>query len=612
MNPLSTTCNPSSPPSKSGRWSTLAEWALYAVLTLLMLHHTWLTWPDLYVDFGRELYNAWSISVGEWPYRDIAHYSGPLSMCVNGVFFALAGVSMHGLFVLNFAVWVGIVWALWRILRRIASTGARMTAISLFILLMSFSRLTGNGNYNYLAPYAHELTHGLLFCLLAILTTNRAFLADRRTARAWLAGAGTLLGLATLTKPEMALAGWMGVLAGIGPQAFGPGPARSSRALGDAAVVGTAALLMVGGAVAGLSLAMPVSVALDGVTLPWRNLFNPQVTQLPYFKLFMGTNDTACSLRHMVPLTALFLGGAGMAWILDQYRLRRWVWTAAGAMAIAATWAVFRSVDSSDFARPLPLFAGLATLSSGLRLWRRCHGPAADSTADRLRWTFGVFSLALLLKILLYARIWHYGFVLAAPAMTLVVTWALDDGPRRWFMRPSVRGLWRILVIGVLLFFGASEWRASNRNLQQLTYSLGQGGDRYRTDTNAAFFDAFLAHARETMPAGSTLSVLPEGAMLNYLLRIPSSVPYTILMPPEVFTFGESSMLEAFRRSPPDFFLLLHKDTSEFGFRFFGRDYGVSLMAWIRTAYEPIWALGSTPLQTEAGGLLLLRRRDAL
>lgn len=610
MNPLLTTCNPSSPPSKSGRCSTLAEWGVYVLLSAWMLHHTWLTWPDLYVDFGREIYNAWRVSEGELPFRDIAHYSGPLSMCFNGAFFRLAGVSMHRLFALNFAVWLGILWAFWRILSRIASPGARMAAISLFILLMSFSRLTGNGNYNYLAPYAHELTHGLLLGLLALLAANRTFVANRRTARGWLAASGGLLGLATLTKPEMALAGWLGVLAGIGAQAFGPGPARPWRALGDAAVVVAAALLVVAGAVAGLSLAMPVSVALDGVTLPWRNLFNAQVTQLPFFKFFMGTNDIAGSLGHMVPLTVLFLGCAGMGWALDHYRLRRWVWGGAGAMALAATWTVFRNVDSSNFVRPLPLFAGLATLSSGLRLWRRRHAPDANPIAERLQWMFGVFSLTLMLKILLFARIWHYGFVLAAPAMLLTVAWALDGLPRRCFMRPSIRGLWRVLVIGVLLFFGASVWRAGNRNLRQLTYPLSQGGDRYYTDSNAAFFDAFLAHARETLPSDSTLSVLPEGAMLNYLLRIPSPVPYAVLMPPEVFTYGESTILKAFRKAPPDYVLLLHKDTSEFGYRFFGIHYGVSFLHWLLADYEAVWRLGPTPLQADAGGLLLLRRQD--
>lgn len=308
--------------------------------------------------------------------------------------------------------------------------------------------------------------------------------------------------------------------------------------------------------------------------------------------------------------------------MLDRSRPHKSIWAAAGVVVFAVAWGVCRQVDSSQFARPLPLFAGLATAVSGLRLWRkrrnRHAGAPSSRTADaaahieQLRWMLGVFSLALLLKIILFARIWHYGFVLAAPAMLWVVAWSLDDLPRTLFLRAPIRWGWRLLVIGVLIFFGFLEWIASSQNIRQLQYTLGSGGDRYRTGSNATFLNAFLTHARTSMPPGTTLSALPEGAMLNYLLQLESPVPYTILMPPEVFTFGETTILETFRSSPPNYVLLLHKDTSDFGYRFFGTDYGAQLMSWIRTEYQPVWALGPPPLQDTAGGLLLLRRRNEL
>lgn len=55
------------------------------------------------------------------------------------------------------------------LLRRIASPLAATLAVSVFILLFSFSRYTGIGNDNFLAPYSHEITRGFLFALLALL-----------------------------------------------------------------------------------------------------------------------------------------------------------------------------------------------------------------------------------------------------------------------------------------------------------------------------------------------------------------------------------------------------------------------------------------------------------
>lgn len=604
------TPKPSYFPSKSASWSTLAEWGVYVLLSAWMLLHTWLTWPDLYVDFGREIYNAWRVSEGELPFRDIAHYSGPLSMCFNGAFFRLAGVSMHHLFALNFAVWLGILWALWRILSHIASTGARMVALSVFILLMSFSRLTGNGNYNYLAPYSHELTHGLLLGLLALLVADRAWRGKDRSVR-WLAATGVLLGLVLLTKPEVAVSAWAGVFAGLAARCRQAGAFRWREMATDAILLLAAATAIVATMVVILTLYMPLTTALAGILLPWQNLFNPQVTHLPYFKLCMGTDRIGLSLLHLLPMTALFGGGAAVLGWLDRRPGRARERAAAVVLIAAAAWVVCRFVHSSEFARALPVFAGAIAIASG---WRLRHGnptgSGSEHHAERLRWMLGVFSLALLLKIFLFARIWHYGFVLAAPAMLLVIASSLDDAPRRWFTSPSVRGLWRILVIGILLCFGSSEWKTGVGNLRQLTQSIGANGDRYRSDSNAGLLEAFMSHARQHLPPGSTLAVLPEGAMLNYLLRIPSPVPYSVLMPPEVMTFGEDAILNAYQSVPPDYVLLLHKDTSDFGFRFFGIHYAVSFRLWLQNDYEPVWNIGPPPLQGEAGGLLLLRREE--
>ena len=65
------------------------EFLLYAVLTALMLHATWLTWPDAFIDFSRELYLPWRVSCGDVLYRDLAYYFDPVSVYTNAALFAL-------------------------------------------------------------------------------------------------------------------------------------------------------------------------------------------------------------------------------------------------------------------------------------------------------------------------------------------------------------------------------------------------------------------------------------------------------------------------------------------------------------------------------------------
>lgn len=94
-------------PPRSPRLSLALEFLLYAALTAFMLHATWLTWPDAFIDFSRELYLPWRVSCGEVLYRDLAYYFGPVSVYTNAALFALLGrPSIHALFALNFVFWI--------------------------------------------------------------------------------------------------------------------------------------------------------------------------------------------------------------------------------------------------------------------------------------------------------------------------------------------------------------------------------------------------------------------------------------------------------------------------------------------------------------------------
>ena len=113
---------------------------------------------------------------------------------------------------------------------------------------------------------------------------------------------------------------------------------------------------------------------------------------------------------------------------------------------------------------------------------------------------------------------------------------------------------------------------------------------------------------RQRITPDQTVAVLPEGAMINYLARRRTSVPVTNFMPTEFTVFGEDRILASFRHSPPDYVVLVHKDTSEFGFRFFGRDYGEAVFEWIRANYDRVALIGAVPLQTDRFGIELRRR----
>ena len=181
-------------------WVWYAGAALNVFGFLLLTWLTWGKWTDVTIDFGRELYVPWQLSEGKVLYQDIAYRNGPLSQFWNSFLFRTFGVSLRTLVWFNLAVLAVICGLLFRLFR-IACGSTTATLVCLyFITVFAFGQYTGVANYNYVTPYQHYQTHGVLLTLLMINALVAAL--DRRLLPNT-AIAGFLLGLLFLTKVEL-------------------------------------------------------------------------------------------------------------------------------------------------------------------------------------------------------------------------------------------------------------------------------------------------------------------------------------------------------------------------------------------------------------------------
>jgi hypothetical protein len=112
------------------------------------------------------------------------------------------------------------------------------------------------------------------------------------------------------------------------------------------------------------------------------------------------------------------------------------------------------------------------------------------------------------------------------------------------------------------------------------------------------------------MAEDDTLLVLPEGVGVNYWLRKENPTPYNLFLPTEIDAFGEESMLRALRAHPPDFIVVMHRLSNEFGVGAFGVDprNGRRLMDWVRGHYRRVERIGAEPFSGQGFGLVILRR----
>src|ERR1041385_832509 len=142
-------------------WKWTGPVAIAAAFVALTIW-SWRKWPDVLIDFGQQLYIPWQLSRGAHLYTDIAFLHGPLSQHLNALLFRLFGVSFTVLIVVNLLMLAGLTAIVHRLVRAAADRLSAAIACLLLLTVFGFSQYVAAGNYNDVAPYTHESTHGML------------------------------------------------------------------------------------------------------------------------------------------------------------------------------------------------------------------------------------------------------------------------------------------------------------------------------------------------------------------------------------------------------------------------------------------------------------------
>lgn len=603
----------------SGR---LLFWAGLAVVALAFVFSAWMTWrkwPDLIVDFGLQLYIPWQIASGAVLYRDIYFFAGgPFSSCFNALLFELFGPSFSVLIISNLAA---VALMLWIVYRRFCAASDAWTATTIclgIVLVFAFAQYTPNGNYNYIAPYSHDALHGLVLSIFGL-----AFLSDWLTAGKlrFVLAAGFCTGLVFLTKVEFFIANAATVVAAFA--CFCTRRRRIGRAAQSFALFLCAAILPPLMFFLYFLRVENGHDSLRAVCFAWVPLLHVSVVKNSFYLWSMGLDDPGGNLRAM-GIHFLFLTGVVLfyAVVFRYTEMLRAKWFRAG-------WSqplLIQIVVPVIIIFSLPYLAGLydwrhcgaslPLLSACACVLTACYQkkvPTAVKTAFPLLWS--VFGLALLLKLGLYPRIWHYGFVLAMPAFAGAIylfVWLLPQWLKERFSVPAVRFR---MTMGLALLAGfASLFAQSQIAYAGKKMAIGQDGDRIIVSGPGNEVGdeskAALEWIHQNIPTNATLAVVPEGAMFNYLTHHRNPTPCLFWDPNVMAVFGRSNMTAAFEKNPSDYIMLVDRNDGGLGAGYFGKspDYGADVMGWIQANYQKELLLGKEPLQGKGFGIEILKR----
>lgn len=557
------------PLSKQARSWRAPAWLGPTIIALtgsIMLTWSWGTWPDPIVDAGRELYVPWRLTCGDRLYTDIAYFNGPLSPYFNAGLFALFGVSLRTLLIANVAILALLTTLAYKLINELAGRGAATAAGLVLVVVFALGQYSSEiDNNNHLLPYSHELTHGLTLGFASLCMLSKYLRTKRRGSAA---GIGFCMGLVFLTKPEIFLATTLAMTVGLWRR---PKPAMLAL----------------------IVAAVPIAIAFAllptaGVLGAWPATLKGEVGRLPFYRELMGVFDLRASLIGLAISTAVYAAFAVAVAACSRVQSSRL--TNFAVLALVTATGAWMAIEFPDAFRPLPI----VSLVVAVRSFRR----------DVLRLAFSVFALALMLKIILYARTFHYGQFLAMPAMLLLVAMLVEWFPT-WLHRrggdiETARFAGVAMVAGIVfVHLGISAGDISTKR-----HDVAAGADTFKADSRASAVNLALKKIEEHITPEQTLAVLPEGVMLNYLSRRANPTPYINFMPPEMLMFGEDHMLDAFEAHPPHFVCMLHKYKSEIVFPGFGSEYATKLNDWVQHHYQPIKEPDNDL------GLVLMRRKQ--
>ena len=580
---------------------------------IYMAYISWQKWADVVIDFGVELYIPWQLTKGKILCRDIWQLYGPFSQYFNSMIFRVFGVGFMKLALFNIVLIIVLGYVLYRIFLELTDRITATAVVAFFLSVFAFSQYVGYANYNYVCPYSHELTHGILLSFVVIYIFMN-FVKSRSPAL--LSLMGILTGVILLTKLEVFCAIFSAILIGLICFII-----TNRLQIRDAVKVW--ALFLSWFSLPAIffliyfSRHMDPLSALKAMMMQYNLLTERSMISEKFPMWVMGLDRPsfnlkmlmAISLKYIFVIMSITLSSFFLSSLKTQIFKRITMGSIFIALIVLIP-SIIKKAPWMEMGRPLPVIVLLLGVYILISLLLSLRNPQKAGSMLPLL-VLAVFSFCMLFKMILNAHVYHYGFVLAMPASLLSVmlfTYRMPNYLGRLFgSRKFIRLINLVLIATVIVaHIGLS------RKLYALkTFQFSGGVDAIKTwdwrmVPQGACGSLALEEIDKIMGKNETFVVFPEGMLYNYLARRDNPTPYYDFKPTPVHIWGKL-YLDSLKKNKPDYIVLTERDTSDIGERYFGRDYALDLYSWIKDNYKVVYQIGS-PLTGAGYGVSISKR----
>lgn len=557
-----------------------------------LLNLSWLKWPHLITDFGREAYVAWQLSEGSVLYHDINYHYGPLASLINGGLMFLFGNTLSTLFYANTAFVLIFTVVFYNLFSRISSPFIGLFVLMVFLTCNAFAHPGYYGIYNFITPYSYDIIYGFYLISILILISIRLHTINSNNYFYYIT-IGIITGLTTLTKPEIIAASYFTIILLFLTISTN---LHYTKILKYVFITTSGIIFSIALVFTYFILTSDIKTALRAVSMSWITIFDSSVSELKFFKEVSGTDNIIYNLlRSILSAVSIY------------------------ALYILVTYVYTKSVTASH--KYITPFFCIIFISIGYILgftWL-IYGVPIILLIDFFRnfkkyknkniiaLFFILWGLTFSLKKILSFSILHYGFVLSVPA--LISLSLITFFKKKHSAAPHLLLLYLLFGISLKIFILSHEKYSIKTELININnnkiYSYNEFPDG--TTKMMSYINNFLL---EHTPAETTFYVIPEGLLHNFLTHRSTGLPYTALGPHEWLLYGEKRIISDFQQSPPDYIHYRFQQNFE-GWGIFGSSpqYGLEFMQWVKQDYDAIIIINGDPLETNKFGGVLYRHK---
>ncbi|MBF0099929.1 MAG: glycosyltransferase family 39 protein [Desulfobacterales bacterium] len=583
----------------------------------IMIYWSWRKWPNILVDFGRELYNPWQINSGRILYKDIAHIFGPFSAYFNAFLFKIFGVSYTVLIVSNIIELALFIVVLYLFLYKITSQLTAYISCVIIIFVFAFSTyFLMEGNYNFISPYCHEATHGIILSLFLIYQLYN-FITKRLNYHLILAG--LIFGLIFLTKVEIFLAAFAATtfffILFCNHKTLSPNTGKTIGIFLLASMIPFVSFFLY------FCTVMPIQDTVASIFISWKILFNKNITANLFYIRCMGLDNIVYNLTTMFFHTAIAILILGMIYVLNLIYSKNKTNFIIRCVCIICFLVIISLaffIDPHKIGVSFPVFnfiSFLILLTTYLKLPTKNE---VDSYRLIILLSWSVFSMVLLFKVWFACTLSFYGFFLTPFSVILLIIMLL------WFFPTFDKKLsgdhfFRNGIVMMILIITGNCVIISYDIYKLKIFPVGSDSDRIvcfhpNVDAGRAYYAAkTIEWINSNVGQQETVVVLPEGVIFNYLTKRINPTRFTSVIVPEFILFKEDVILDDFIKHFPDYFVIVHVDTSYYGVGYFGQDfnYGKKMMSWVNQHYETVRLFGREPLREGKGrfGIKIMKKK---